>query len=287
MPEQVIEETASALVAEQPPPVLLSEPAVPEQAVPRAGASPASTGSLAQHTARTHRLAIHDQDAQSGMVGAGIPASQAGCPVWGTGNAPTLEARLSVPKKPRALHAWKLVVLLIVLVSVVGLGISADISSHVFTQHAASATSTPSSFKPTPTPVPTTYPTLAGTYKGTIFDVPVNVRTSLTFTDVRQNQGHISGYLTVGPGLLGYGPFSGNIDAAKHLQFTVTDADGNPTLFFEGAMQSATSLSGDYYRCNSARGTPCVRGPVGYGLWNVQASSASGTSTGTNPSPGL
>ncbi len=289
--EQVDEETASALVAEQPPPVLLSEPAVPEQAVPRTGASPASTGSLAQHkfddpaspanqSARAHRLAIHDRDAQSSMVWAGDP-------VWGTGNAPALEARLSVPKKPRALHAWKLVVLLIVLVSVIGLGISADISSHVFTRLAASATSTPSSFRPTPTPVPTTYPTLAGTYKGTIFDIPVNVRTSLTFTDVRQNQGHISGYLTVGPGLLGYGPFSGTIDTAKHLQFTVTDADGNPTLFFEGAMQSATSLSGDYYRCNPAQGSPCVRGPVGYGIWNVLASSSSGTSTGTNPSPSL
>ncbi|HET8851955.1 MAG TPA: hypothetical protein VFN02_05470, partial [Ktedonobacteraceae bacterium] len=212
-------------------------------------------------------------DAQSSMVGEGL--------------APALEARASVPKQPRALPVWRFAVLLIVLVSVVGPGISADISSRVFTQPATSATSTPSSFRPTPTPVPTTYPTLAGTYKGTIFDIPVNVRTSLTFTDVRQNQGHISGYLTVGPGLLGYGPFSGNIDTAKHLQFTVTDADGNPTLFFEGAMQSATSLSGDYYRCNPAQGSPCVRGPVGYGIWNVLASSSSGTSTGTNPSPGL
>ncbi len=259
--EQMVEESTSALVVEQPPPV----PTVAEQVVPRAGASRA--------TARVTPT-IRDRDAQSSMVGARL--------------APALEARASVPKQPRALHAWKLAVLLIVLVSVIGLGISTDISSRVFIHPAAvSATSTPSSLRPTPTPVPTTYPALAGTYKGTIYDIPANVRTSLSLTDVRQNQGHISGILTVGPGLLGYGSFSGTIDAAKHLKFTLTDSDGNPMLFFEGTMQSATSLSGDYYRCNPVRGSSCVRGPVGYGLWNVVASFTSGTSTGTNPSPGL
>ncbi len=42
----------------------------------RAGASPAPTGSLAKHTARTHRLAIHDRDAQSSMVGAYLSPRQ-------------------------------------------------------------------------------------------------------------------------------------------------------------------------------------------------------------------
>ena len=191
----------------------------------------------------------------------------------------------SVPKQSRAPRtplrvprAWKSGVIFIVLALLVSLGVSADFSSRVFTHPAASA-------RPTPTAVPTIYPTPAGTYIGTIYDIPANVRTRLSFTNVRESQGKISGYLTVGPGLLGHGSFSGTIDAAKHLQFTVTDSDGNPTLFFEGDMQSATSLSGDYYRCNPAQGNPCVRGPVGYGIWNVLlSSSASSASTGTNPS---
>jgi serine/threonine protein kinase len=254
--EQTIEEPAPASVAEQPPPVAPSEPVVAEQVIEEP-----TPVSVAEQPRMAPTFVVEQPDEKS--------------------------ARGSVAKPPRAPRTWRLVVLLSVVVSVIGLSISADILSRVLIHPSASATSTPSSHKPTLVRVSTIYPTLAGTYSGTIFDIPSNVRTNLFFTNVRQNQGQISGYLTVGPGLLGYGPFSGTIDAAKRLQFTVTDADGNPTLFFEGAMQSATSLSGGYYRCNSARGTPCVRGPVGYGLWNVQASSASGTSTGTNPSPGL
>jgi len=111
---------------------------------------------------------------------------------------------------------------------------------------------------------------LSGTYKGTIYDIPAKVRASLTLTHVQQSQGNISGYLTVGPGLLGFGPFSGTLDTAtEHLQFTVVDDAGNPTLFFEGAVQSATGLSGDYYRCIPIQGNPCHRTTEGYGTWNV------------------
>lgn len=74
------------------------------------------------------------------------------------------------------------------------------------------------------------------------------------------------------PNCKGSGPFSGTIDTAKHLQFTVTDAAGHATFFFEGAMQSATSLSGDYYQC--LPGPPqrgqCSKAPGSYGIWNVQ-----------------
>ncbi len=326
--EQVVEEptpvsvaeqpqTAPELVAEQPPPVLPSEPAIPEQAVeepaptiepivadeaveepalvsvtehlpPVPPSEPALQEQAVEESAPTFKSALTEQVAEE-PTPVSVAEQPRMAPTFVTERPVEKSARASVAKPPRAPRTWRLIVLLIVVVSVIGLGISAYILSRVLTHPAASATLIPHirSPKPTLAGVPSTYPTLAGTYKGTIFDIPANVRTSLTFTDVRQNQGHISGYLTVGPGLLGYGPFSGTIDTAKHLQFTVTDPDGNPTLFFEGAMQSATSLSGDYYRCNPAQGSPCVRGPVGYGLWNVQASSASGTSTGTNPSPGL
>ena len=204
----------------------------------------------------------------------------------------------SIAKLRRAPRAWKLAVLLIVLVLLIGLGVSANFSSHVLTRSAtptakprlSSLTPTVRSSTPTPTSVSTI---LGGTYKGTIYDLPANVKTSLTLTNVRQSRGKISGYLTVGPGLFGYGPFSGTIDTTtKHFQFTVTDDAGNPTLFFEGEVQTPTSLSGDYYRCNPAQGNPCQRitvsglsgdyyrcnpvqgnpcqrTTVGYGIWNV------------------
>ena len=264
MPEQEVAEPAPALVAEQLPPVSPLEPAIAEQVVeeptptieptvadeaveesalvsvtehlpPVPPSEPALQEQAVEEPAPTFESALTEQVVEE-LAPVSVAEQPRMAPTFVAERPVEKSARASVAKPPRAPRTWRLVVLLIVLVLVVSLGISADISSHVFTQLAASATSTPSSFRPTPTPVPTTYPTLAGTYKGTIFDIPANVRTSLTFTDVRQNRGHISGYLTVGPGLLGYGSFSGTINAAKQLQFTVTDTDGNPTLFFEGEM---------------------------------------------------
>ncbi len=304
IPEQAVEETAPALVAEQPPPISPLEPAISEHVVEEA-----APGAVEEqpHIAPTSEPAVPEEVVEEpspvSPLGPAVPeqAVEEAAPAlvaeqWRVALTSVAEqaverrARALEAKQQHALSGWRLAVLLILLVAVIVLGIRAANLSGVLTHPApASVTSTPrvSSLRPTPTPVPTTYPTLAGTYKGTIYDIPANVRTSLSLTDVRQNQRHISGILTVGPGLLGYGSFSGTIDAAKHLKFTLTDSDGNPMLFFEGSMQSATSLSGDYYRCNPVQGSSCVRGPVGYGLWNVVASFTSGTSTGTNPSPGL
>ena len=201
---------------------------------------------------------------------------------------------VSAPKQLHAPRAWTLAVLPIVLVVLIGLGVSADSWSHVLTRSANPtakqrlSSPTPTVRSSTPTPTPTLTPTSVsvipgGTYKGTIYDIPAKVRTSLSLTQVQHNQGKISGFLTVGPGLLGYGPFSGTLDTStEHLQFTVRDAVGNPMLFFEGAIQSATSLSGDYYRCIPTQGNPCHRTTVGYGIWNVLWSSSAGaTSRGT------
>jgi serine/threonine protein kinase len=192
--------------------------------------------------------------------------------------AVTRPSTVSAPKQ-RAPRAWMFAVLLIVLVVLSGLGVSADASSHVLTRSAnptakhglASPTPTVRSSTPTPTLV-SVIP--GGTYKGTIYDIPAKVGTSLTLTNVQHSQGKISGILAVGPGLLGYGPFSGTLDTTtEHLQFTVRDGAGNPTLFFEGTIQSPTGLSGDYYRCIPIQGNPCHRTNVGYGIWNVLLSS--------------
>jgi len=118
--------------------------------------------------------------------------------------------------------------------------------------------------------VSTVHPTIAGTYDGTIEDLSVNVSTTMSLTGVQQSQGTISGYLTLGAKLRGSGPFSGTIDAEQHFRFIVTDSAGHALLFFEGAMQSATSLSGDYYQCSQAQGDSCSRATGGgYGIWNA------------------
>ena len=111
------------------------------------------------------------------------------------------------------------------------------------------------------------------TYIGTISDVSSNVKTRLSLTGVRQNQGKITGYLVLGPGLQGSGPFSGTIDSANHIRLTVKDPAPHASIFFEGTMQSATSLSGDFYRCspNSTQSGQCSRASKGYGIWNLES----------------
>jgi serine/threonine protein kinase len=191
-------------------------------------------------------------------------------------------APASIAKRPRA---WKPGVLLIVLALLFGLGISAviwsDIPSHP-TAHSGAPTPVAKSPTRTPPTVTSIYPTLTGTYSGTIYDVSMGVSTSMSLTGIRQSQGNISGYLTLGPKLQGSGPFSGTIDTAKELKFTVTDTAGSTTLFFEGVMQSATSLTGDYYRCSSvglSQGGRCRQAPGSYGIWSIVL-----TSSGQSPS---
>ncbi len=112
---------------------------------------------------------------------------------------------------------------------------------------------------------------LSSTYNGTAHDLSSNVSTSLWLTGVRQSRGEITGYLDLGSGLHGSGPFSGTINTAKHLQLTVTDTTGRATFFFEGTMQSATSLSGDYYQCspNPTQNSQCSRASGSYGIWSL------------------
>jgi len=194
-----------------------------------------------------------------------------------------------VPKQPRAPRiplrvprAWQPGAVFIVLAVLISLVIGAGFWSHARSglPAAHSATPVPTVRHSTPTPILTATsvssisPTLVGTYNGTIGDLSVNVSTSISLTGIRQSQGNISGYLVLGPKMQGSGPFSGTIDTNKHIQFIVTDAAGHATLFFDGQMQSATSLSGDFYSCSPSpvgrvRGGRCSQAPGSYGIWNV------------------
>ncbi len=180
----------------------------------------------------------------------------------------------SVPKQPRR---RKPSVLLIILTLIMSLGIAAVVWSDIPgypVAHSGASTLSVMSFTPTQTPpsVSSIYPVLTGTYSGTIYDLSVEVSTSMVLSGIRQSQGNISGYLTLGPKLQGSGPFSGTIDTTKELKFIVTDTAGSVTLFFEGVMQSSTSLTGDYYRCSPiglSQVGQCSQAPGSYGIWNI------------------
>ena len=185
---------------------------------------------------------------------------------------------VSLPGQPRA---WKSGVLLIVLALLFGLGISAafwsDIPLHPAAHSGAPTPSLKSSTLTLPS-VSSIYPTLTGTFSGAIYDVSADVSTSMVLTGIRQSQGNISGYLTLGPKLQGSGPFSGTINTTKALKFIVTDTAGSATLFFEGVMQSATSLSGIYYRCSPV----CLsQAPGSYGIWDIVQTSSGQSSSFT------
>jgi serine/threonine protein kinase len=200
-------------------------------------------------------------------------------------SVPTVQhAPVPIAKRPRA---WKPGVLLIVLALLFGFGISvvcwSDIPIHP-ASHSGAPTPGVRSSTLTPPTVSSNYPTLIGTYSGTIYDISMDVNTSMLLIGIRQSQGNISGYLTLGPKLQGSGPFSGTINTAKELKFTVTDTTGSVTLFFEGVMQSATSLTGDYYRCNSvslSQGGRCRQAPGIYGIWSLGLTSSGQSSSFT------
>lgn len=184
------------------------------------------------------------------------------------------------PRVERASISWrKLGTAFITLALLISLSIGASFLSYEQSHPAAhSPTPAPATTSPAHTPTSTSasaiYPTLTGTYTGTIYDISVNMSTTMSLTRLRKSQGNISGYLIVDPKLQGSGPFSGTVDTAKNLQFTMTDAAGNATLFFEGAMQSATTLSGDYYSCDHPQGSQCHRAPGSYGIWSVTLASS-------------
>ncbi len=162
----------------------------------------------------------------------------------------------------RRLGALILVVLLIILSVGVGFWFQAP---HY--RAAYSALPTPSITSPTTTSG--IHSTAAETYKGNLYDLSLNVSRSISLVGVQQSHGSISGYFILGSKLQGSGPFRGTFDTTKQLQFTVTDAAGHATLFFEGVAQSSTSLSGDYYRCSQAQGSQCNQSYDDYGIWSI------------------
>ncbi len=110
------------------------------------------------------------------------------------------------------------------------------------------------------------YPNVAGTYNGSIDNTTAHITADMGLS-IQQNQGKINGQFTVGPALVGSGPFTGTIDTAKHLRFTVASFHGNAPLLFDGAMQSDGSLSGNY--CSVGSNGQCNAQAGAGGTWKV------------------
>ena len=115
------------------------------------------------------------------------------------------------------------------------------------------------------------YPNVAGAYSGTIHNTTVGTTTSMNLS-MQQNQGNISGQFTVSPPLTGNGPFTGNIDTARHIQFTVQGFEGNAPLFFSGLVQSDGSMAGNY--CSLGANSQCSSQAGGAGSWRVSRQSS-------------
>jgi len=109
---------------------------------------------------------------------------------------------------------------------------------------------------------------VAGSYQGTIHNTPVDVTSTMSLTNMKQDGQNLSGYFALGPGLLGDGFFTGTIDTAQRIQFTVPGVSGNGPLHFTGIVQADGSLTGDY--CSLDQTKHCNPGAGGYGTWNVQ-----------------
>jgi eukaryotic-like serine/threonine-protein kinase len=124
-----------------------------------------------------------------------------------------------------------------------------------------------------PTSSPGNYPNIAGSYAGTIVDVSSKASMPMILQGIYQIGSNITGSFTAGSPLSISDSFQGTIDLSKNFRFTVSNAEGRPLLFFEGGMQTATSLSGDYYSCASTpapmQGKSCTQASQGYGIWNV------------------
>ncbi len=207
-----------------------------------------------------------------------------------------VQSSLSKSKRPRVLLYSLLTLLVFVsilsgaLLSTGGLG--AKSASNVKPQHrlatsshqparvqitpkAAEPTATASIVTPpalkelTPNPVIvpiTAFPLLSTGYSGSIHNTPASVDSSMTIAQIKQSNGNISGFLSLGPGLLGSGNFNGMVTEDKKLQFLVPSYSGLLPLFFQGQILANGSISGTY--CSYQNGQ-CNFGGGGYGTWQL------------------
>ncbi len=128
---------------------------------------------------------------------------------------------------------------------------------------------------PTPPPSPTPaapYPLLLANYSGGISDQFTNpfTNSTMSLSSIQQHGSSISGYFSVGPGLIGNGNFNGNVTNNNEIQFLVPGDGSIAPLFFNGTIQKNGTLSGSY--CSQQNGQ-CNQAIGGFGTWNISPTS--------------
>jgi hypothetical protein len=114
------------------------------------------------------------------------------------------------------------------------------------------------------------YPHVANFYTGIMHDSRSNLTMNISLEHIQQQQGVICGSFDVMPenrlsnGIPWNNSFTGFINAAKQIQFTVTSKTGQATLSFEGVMQPDGSIAGTYCSLSAVTGK-CSE----HGLWSV------------------
>jgi serine/threonine protein kinase len=209
--------------------------------------------------------------------------------LWPFARKPTAEQPAPVDEPLHSSRSWRRALLLcgflaLCIVLVVGVSLwshtTAGTPAHpvnVPPRHTAPAGVTPPS---QPTGAPTTFPTtpvsglpsVARSYQGTIHNTPADVTSTMSLTNIKRDGGKVSGQLALGPGLLGDGFFTGTVDTARRIQFTVQSVFGNAPLQFSGIAQADGSLKGSY--CSLDQTNHCNPAAGGYGTWNVQPAKA-------------
>lgn len=159
-------------------------------------------------------------------------------------------------EQPRAKrHGFGLAILLVLLVLLLVIG---GLAWYAIPRLASSPT-------PTSQPGPV-YPNVAGTYTGTLINSTANITTSMSLS-IQQNNANITGDFKVGAPLVGSNPFTGHVNPGKHIWFTVQSYQGNAPLYFDGSIQSDSSLAGSY--CSLAANGKCNAQAGASGTWKV------------------
>jgi eukaryotic-like serine/threonine-protein kinase len=121
------------------------------------------------------------------------------------------------------------------------------------------------------TSTPNPYPQLAPSYHGTIDDLQANVPSPMTLTQMRQNDGHISGSFSA---MQISRTFSGFLDTSKHITFTVAASRSLAPLYFTGAIRPDGNLVGTFCEIDlDVQYIQCLSNGVN-GAWNVAPGTA-------------
>jgi len=271
------QETLEYVAAVEEAPTEVEElPTLPFGPVPQQPSEPLS----APEPARTLKA---ERIPEPAIASAPAVSEEASSPVGAALPKPAPARR---PKKPGKVFLISAALLITLFISA---GVGASLWFYTTSQHPSISTlplstpqrglaSPPSTASPSPvatsTPVPVPSPNIATQYIGTLLDIPTGITTNISLTNIRQQQGNITGYFggipenTIFNGKPQNGPFTGTVNTAKQIRFIVTSNTGQVTFSFNGVIQPDRTIAGEY--CNLGEATGQCND---YGIWSLSPTS--------------